>query len=41
MAVNYEEKSFMEWDETHNLKVVGLKPSTVYWMDIYLSQCLM
>ena len=23
------------WEETHDLKVVGLNPGTVYWMDIF------
>ena len=23
------------WEETHVLKVVGLNPSTIYWMDIF------
>ena len=23
------------WEETHVLMVVGLNPSTVYWMDIF------
>ena len=22
------------WEETHGLKVVGLNPNTIYWMDI-------
>ena len=23
------------WEETHILKVVGLNPSLIYWMDIF------